>query len=325
MDSHNDNRPTGGDPSPVGDEDSGRFLERLLDRDEAAGDGVAHALPRLRTALMHCTELHAMRRRKGTDGPVGHRVVKHVFLLADGTGEVLWEVEHNTHPDGRTRHRLLPDRGSAEAYARERFGEPPLLDLWPRLAAEDGLPVDPVPGHGLAGPALDGVFGFTAGSGPRPDPDFVAGTAGALDPPADPASELGRMIAEIFFTARRAEHRTRRSRADRTTERGQSADHAWRVLRRAENADRPGEAVRRRLRAAVGHETVLITRRHDATPGHVLEWALYQHAFLLADGAEISLWELEHTRSPGALAPVCEVYLDESTARDRADHYRAGE
>ena len=96
------------------------------------------------------------------------------------------------------------------------------------------------------------------------------------------------------------------------------------MLRRAENADRPDEAVRRRLWAAVGHETTLVTRHHDTAPGQVLEWALYQHAFLLADGAELSLWEPEHTLSPGAAVPVCEVYLDEYAARDSVDRHRSG-
>ncbi len=320
MDSHEHNAPLDGGSPPAGDEDCVRFLAGLLGRDEKAGAAVRHLLPDLRTALMHCTELHAMRRRKGPSGPLGHRVVKHVFLLPDGSSTSLWEVEHDTHPDGHVRHRLLPDRPSAEEFARERFGDPPLLDLWPRPGDEPEPPQPPAPaGPGLLGPSLGGLFGTTGANDPRADPDFVAGAAGALDPRSDAGSELGRMIAEIFFTDRRAEqHRARGARAVR---RGESADHAWRVLRRAQNPDRPGEAVRRRLRAAVGHETILVTRNHDATPGRVLEWALYQHAFLLADGAELSLWELEHTLLPGTPEPVCEVYLDEATARASVDRH----
>lgn len=94
-----------------------------------------------------------------------------------------------------------------------------------------------------------------------------------------------------------------------------SADHAWRVLRRAENADRPGGPVRRLLRSAVGHETTLVALRHDRVAGVSVDWSLYEHAFLLADGREVSLWELEHAFTADG-HPVCEVYLDEATARD---------
>jgi hypothetical protein len=320
MDGHEDRRSLGGGTPAIGDEECAQFVAGLLARCEGGGAAVGHLLPPLRGALMHCTELHAMRRRKGPSGPLGHRVVKHVFLLSDGGSATLWEVEHDGHPDGRVRHRLLPDRARAEEFARERFGEPPLLDLWPQPGEEPEAPARPVTGPGLLGPALDGLFGTAAAADPLQDPDFTAGTAGALDPRGDGGSELARMIAEIFFTARHAEQH--RPRGPRTARLGESADHARRVLRRAENADRPGEAVGRRLRAAVGHETILVTRDHDAAPGRVLEWALYQHAFLLADGAELSLWEIEHTLGPGAGEPVCEVFLDEAAARDCVDRHR---
>jgi hypothetical protein len=49
----------------------------------------------------------------------------------------------------------------------------------------------------------------------------------------------------------------------------------------------------------------------------------YEHAFLLAGGDEIILWELEHNLTvDGRL--VCEVYLDEVSAELAADrHARA--
>jgi hypothetical protein len=99
-----------------------------------------------------------------------------------------------------------------------------------------------------------------------------------------------------------------------------SPDHARRLLRRAENADRPGEEVLRLLSTARGHEIVPVPRPHGTPACHV--WcSVYEHAFLLADGREVSLYELEHNLSrTGRL--VCEVYLEEAGA-DRAAHRRA--
>ncbi len=99
-----------------------------------------------------------------------------------------------------------------------------------------------------------------------------------------------------------------------------SPDHARRLLRRAENADRPGEKVLRLLSTARGHEIVPVPRPHGTPACHV--WcSVYEHAFLLADGREISLYELEHNLSrTGRL--VCEVYLEAADA-DRAAHRRA--
>lgn len=42
---------------------------------------------------------------------------------------------------------------------------------------------------------------------------------------------------------------------------------------------------------------------------------LYEHAFLLVDGSEMSLWEVEHTATPDG-RHMCEVYGAERTARD---------
>ncbi|MEV0924643.1 DUF6227 family protein, partial [Streptomyces spongiicola] len=40
-----------------------------------------------------------------------------------------------------------------------------------------------------------------------------------------------------------------------------------------------------------------------------------EHAFLLFDGTELSLWEVEHTATPDG-RHMCEVYEDERTARE---------
>ncbi|MFG3349209.1 DUF6227 family protein [Streptomyces sp. NPDC048018] len=94
-----------------------------------------------------------------------------------------------------------------------------------------------------------------------------------------------------------------------------SADHARRVLRRAENADRPGEATARRLRLAFAHHiTQAFGRRCTAEGGRDAGFTLYEHQFLLLDGSELSLWEVEHTATPDG-RHMCEVYEDEHAAR----------
>ncbi|MER5773350.1 DUF6227 family protein [Streptomyces sp. NPDC002039] len=95
----------------------------------------------------------------------------------------------------------------------------------------------------------------------------------------------------------------------------QSADHARRVLRRAENVDRPGERLAERLRSAYAHQiTQAFGGRRSLTSGRDAGFSLYEHAFVLLDGSEVSLWEVEHTATPDG-RHMCEVYESETTAR----------
>ncbi|MFI8521436.1 DUF6227 family protein [Streptomyces sp. NPDC085481] len=95
-----------------------------------------------------------------------------------------------------------------------------------------------------------------------------------------------------------------------------SADHARRVLRRAENPDRPGEAAARRLRLAFAHHiTQAFGRQCPMEGGRDAGFTLYEHQFLLLDGSEVSLWEVEHTATPDG-RHMCEVYEDERAARE---------
>ncbi|AKZ56291.1 hypothetical protein SAM23877_3244 [Streptomyces ambofaciens ATCC 23877] len=102
-----------------------------------------------------------------------------------------------------------------------------------------------------------------------------------------------------------------------------SADHARRLLRRAENPDRPGADHAARLATASGHR---ITQAFGG-PGRAgrarIGFSLYEHAFLLRDGAEVSLWEVEHTATPDG-RHMCEVYESEDAAR-RAMELRAAQ
>lgn len=95
----------------------------------------------------------------------------------------------------------------------------------------------------------------------------------------------------------------------------ESADHARRVLRRAENADRPGEEVAVLLRSAYAHQiTQAFGGRQALADGRDAGFSLYEHAFVLLDGTELSLWEVEHTATPDG-RHMCEVYGDEAAAR----------
>ncbi|WP_017241074.1 DUF6227 family protein [Streptomyces sp. SS] len=99
-----------------------------------------------------------------------------------------------------------------------------------------------------------------------------------------------------------------------------SADHARRVLRRAENADRPGEPTVRRLRLAFAHHITQAFGRHcPLEGGRDTGFTLYEHQFLLLDGSEVSLWEVEHTATPDG-RHMCEVYDSEDAAREAMRH-----
>ncbi|SEN84732.1 DUF6227 family protein [Actinacidiphila rubida] len=96
-----------------------------------------------------------------------------------------------------------------------------------------------------------------------------------------------------------------------------SPEHAWRLLRRAANPGAPGRDVLARLRGAIAHDISIVTRRSTLVAGRLVSWTLYEHAFLLVDGSEVSLWEIDHTRTPTG-APVCEVYRTRDAALDTA-------
>ncbi|WP_415950158.1 DUF6227 family protein [Streptomyces sp. KLOTTS4A1] len=98
-----------------------------------------------------------------------------------------------------------------------------------------------------------------------------------------------------------------------------AADHARRLLRRAENPDRPAAETARLLRTAVAHQITQAFGRPGCTEAG---FTLYEHAFLLPDGRELSLWEVEHTRSPDG-RHVCEVYGEEDRARAVMEGRRA--
>ncbi|MFE6592629.1 DUF6227 family protein [Streptomyces sp. NPDC057781] len=102
-----------------------------------------------------------------------------------------------------------------------------------------------------------------------------------------------------------------------------SADHARRLLRRAENADRPGADLAALLATASAHQITQAFGGPGRTGRARIGFSLYEHAFLLRDGAEVSLWEVEHTATPDG-RHMCEVYESEDSAR-RAMERRAAQ
>ncbi|WP_328926153.1 DUF6227 family protein [Streptomyces sp. NBC_00190] len=134
----------------------------------------------------------------------------------------------------------------------------------------------------------------------------------ALDPallPGDEEPDDDVAALAALFAAGAPAHRHREYAVE------QSADHARRVLRRAENPDRPGKPVAERLRSAYAHQ---ITQSFGGGPflpgGRDVAFSLYEHAFVLLDGSEVSLWEVEHTATPDG-RHMCEVYESETAAR----------
>ncbi|CAL9448003.1 hypothetical protein SUDANB58_02392 [Streptomyces sp. enrichment culture] len=106
-----------------------------------------------------------------------------------------------------------------------------------------------------------------------------------------------------------------------------SADHARRLLRRAENPDRPGTETAALLAQASAHRITQAFGRPGpagrAGPGRAgLSFSLYEHAFLLRDGQEVSLWEVEHTATPDG-RHMCEVYVSEEAAREAMERRAA--
>ncbi|MFD3500809.1 DUF6227 family protein [Streptomyces sp. NPDC058678] len=101
-----------------------------------------------------------------------------------------------------------------------------------------------------------------------------------------------------------------------------SADHARRVLRRAENADRPDARTAALLATAFAHQITQAFGRPGRLGRAGLCFSLYEHAFLLRDGAEVSLWEVEHTATPDG-RHMCEVYESEDAARDAMERRAA--
>lgn len=229
------------------------------------------------------------------------------FDVSDGVlqrlaGAVLCQVEVHAGRAGGVRPEAVRHGSSRHAFLLADGSVQTLWELW-HLDAEADTP--------SGGPRFE-IYEHEAEL--RASEHRTYGGDGVVPAQAAPVDDDGPVPGPVSAELARLllEDATR----TRPWSRDGSSEHARRLLRRAENPDRPGEETLRLLSDACGHDIVHVPRPRSCPPGQHLWCSLYEHAFLLADGSEICLYELEHnlTCDEGL---VCEVYLDESVA-DRA-------
>lgn len=234
-------------------------LEGLLGRALNSFELPDETIGRLDTALAFDSSLRSAHHSAGL-----HREThRHTFLLADGQVLTLWELRHNTSPDGEPRTEICH-----ELYAEEEEAEIAASRLLPSTDCQPGCA------------------------------DVGDGWSTGCEPPMLDTVQLTVISAPL-----------QRSYAP-----DDSADHARRLLRRAENGDRPGADTAALLRSALAHQITQAFGNPCRTSALGLCFALYEHAFLLSDGREVSLWEVEHTATPDG-RHMCEVYVSETAAR----------
>ncbi|MFE3142056.1 DUF6227 family protein [Streptomyces scopuliridis] len=262
-------------------------LERLLGRALNSFDLPDALVEQLGHALAHASSLCSAHHSVGL-----HReTYRHTYLLMDGSALSLWELVHNTGRDDARSHELYGEESEAQLAAARlcRPGSPEA----PRLSDD-----------GSAGPEA-----VRDPDGPPMD-DVAAGLLAELE--SERTAEIDAHLA--LLRGLRAMPSTPVPR-HRMYSPDNSPDHARRVLRRAENADRPGEETARLLRTAFAHHITQVFGRQCQVEGKDAGFMLYEHAFLLIDGSETSLWEVEHTATPDG-RHMCEVYETEHLARE---------
>ncbi|WP_330175276.1 DUF6227 family protein [Streptomyces sp. NBC_01498] len=297
-------------------ETSETHIERLLGRALNSFDLPDTVIERLDSALAHASSLRSSHHSAGL-----HReTYRHTYLLADSTALTLWELVHNTGRDGAEQHEIFTDEHAVRlAASRLRrpgrangAGAPALSAPEPAGSDSDSRPssgsgpdssaadpTDPRTSDPLSDPVSDSDALFES----RFEPDLAV----SLDPSfeSDLAADLELLSGLLAAPL---------TPLPRVYLPDNSADHARRVLRRAENVDRPGEEVAEPLRAAFAHQITQVFGGHSHIEDGDTGFTLYEHAFLLLDGTETSLWEVEHTATPDG-RHMCEVYAAQSAAR----------
>ncbi|WP_255950209.1 DUF6227 family protein [Streptomyces odontomachi] len=277
-------------PEPAGSHETPQeFLERLLSRAINSFELPDDLLHRLGTALAHDSSLDSAHHSAGL-----HRLTyRHTWLLADGAAVTLWELVHNTCPSAATQDTADPGTERPRRLRTDRRQtERPRQDG--RIRTEQRAPQDQ---HEL-----------------YPDEQRLDAATARLPLPLDQPLPIG---FDLPFTMPLPPMPLPRH----VYVPDDSADHARRLLRRAENPDRPGTDTLRLLGTAFAHQITQAFGRPTLGAEARLGFSLYEHAFLLADGREISMWEVEHTATPDG-RHMCEVYTSENAARS-AMHLRA--
>ncbi|WP_353943122.1 DUF6227 family protein [Streptomyces sp. HUAS MG91] len=299
-------------------------LARLLGRSINSFELPDETLEGIDRALAYDSSLHSAHHSAGL-----HReTYRHTWLLVDGSPLTLWELVHNTGRDGVTQHEVYVTADEVH-LATGRLPMPPEaapgFDLDVSVAAETFTAftgpeaADP---HEL--PELTDFADFTELTELSDISEFtgltgITGLAGfgefaefaEFSPFAEFPEVLDSPAAHVQLPPVPPQ-RPAFGPADPDS----SVDHARRLLRRAENPEvetRPGPGTARLLREACAHQ---ITQAFGCrlSPG----FSLYEHAFLLRDGCEVSLWEVEHTATPDG-SHMCEVYLTQEAARAAID------
>ncbi|MEU6844513.1 DUF6227 family protein [Streptomyces sp. NPDC046716] len=287
-------------------------LARLLGRSINSFELPDETLEGIDCALAYDSSLHSAHHSAGL-----HReTYRHTWLLVDGSPLTLWELVHNTGRDGVTQHEVYVTADEVH-LATGRLPMPPEaapgFDLDVSLSAEtltaftgSQIP-DP---HELPEFAeLSQITEFTEFTGLNGSTEFAEFSEfGEFGEFSDSVDSPGVHVQLPPVPPQRP--------AFGPADPDSSVDHARRLLRRAENPEaetRPGPGTARLLREACAHQ---ITQAFGCrlSPG----FSLYEHAFLLHDGCEVSLWEVEHTATPDG-SHLCEVYLTQEAARAAID------
>lgn len=220
-----------------GGEPSAAHLDGLLTRAQNGFEIADAQVERLRGALMHQSELRSCRQCNGRSASVGCNTYRHVFLLPDGSSELLWELEHNTTPAAKPCPPAAPGAPCAERAAPGQRR----IDAGQAGAGEAAGPP--------AGPG-DGPHGDPVGT--RQVSYEVYADERALEIAERRVHERigGALWDELdsvpFWLPEQLRTSVDPFAPRRTYAVDDSADHARRVLRRAENPDRPGDDVRAR-------------------------------------------------------------------------------
>jgi hypothetical protein len=290
------------------------LLARLLGRALNSFELSDELVRRLDTALAHDSALHSAHH----SGRLHRITYRHTWLLPDGSAFTLWELAHNT---GLLSQDQAPGDtpGPLPPHAQPAHGQPG--QERPRHGHQDHGPSRR--GHQDHQPPRQEQLRHEEFpyAGPRPGPYDRGGWLDQHELYADEAQLRTAMARlplpldeplgfDLPFTVQLPPIPFPRH----VYVPDNSADHARRLLRRAENPDRPDADTLRLLHTAFAHQITQAFGRPAASNEKRLGFSLYEHAFLLADGREISLWEVEHTATPDG-RHMCEVYATESAAR----------
>jgi hypothetical protein len=297
------------------------FLARLISRALNSFELSDTLLHRLDTALAHDSSLHSAHHSAGL-----HRITfRHTWLLADGAAVTLWELVHNTAPAPHAQQTASPPHEHT-GHEHPRHEQAPS----PESRREQAW----VPDHSRS----EQAWSPEQSRPERREGPWPEAPNGALR-----AVRTEQDQHELYADEQQLEAAMARLPLPLDQPTGfdlpftvplpplplprhvyvpdNSADHARRLLRRAENPDRPDIDTLRLLGTASAHQISQAFGRPAVRAEARLAFSLYEHAFLLADGREVSLWEVEHTATPDG-RHMCEVYATESAAR-RAMELRA--